>query len=94
MASEVLHDPGMHRYELLVDGTQAGSADYRLGDDEIVFTHTEIDPGLRGQGLGKELARGALNLVRAESDHRVEALCPFMKRYLAAHPEFQDLTRR
>lgn len=94
MASEVLHDPGMHRYELLVDGAQAGAADYRLAEGEIVFIHTEIDPGLRGHGLGRELARGALNLVRAESDHRVRALCPFMGRFLEEHPEYQELTRR
>ncbi|MEH6781337.1 MAG: GNAT family N-acetyltransferase [Rhodoglobus sp.] len=94
MASEVIHDPAMTRYELLVDGVQAGLADYRLRDDEIVFVHTEIDPKFRGQGLANELARGALNLVRAESEARVVARCEFIKKFIGDNPEYRDLLSR
>jgi predicted GNAT family acetyltransferase len=94
MASEVIHDPTMHRYELLVDGVQAGVADYQLRDNEIVFVHTEIDPTYRGQGRGSELARGALNLVRAESEARVVSKCEFIDRFIADNPEYGDLLRR
>jgi hypothetical protein len=94
MASEVIHDPTMHRYELLVDGVQAGIADYQLRDDAIVFVHTEIDPNFRGQGLGDELARGALNLVRAETGARVVAKCEFIDRFITDNPEYGDLLDR
>jgi len=94
MASEVIHDPAMYRYELLVDGAQAGIADYKLRDGEIVFVHTEIDPTFRGQGLGGELARGALNLVRAESEARVVAQCEFIDRFITDNPEYRDLLGR
>lgn len=94
MALEVIDDPNMNRYELLVDGTQAGVADYRLRDGVITFIHTEIDPAYRGQGLGDELARGAFNLVRADSDARVETVCPFMKKWLDEHPDYHDLRTR
>ncbi|MDZ4044791.1 MAG: GNAT family N-acetyltransferase [Rhodoglobus sp.] len=94
MATEVVQDASMNRFELLVDGEQAGVADYQLRDDAIVFVHTEIDPSHRGEGLGEELARGALNLVRAESDLRVVAQCPFISRWIGEHPEYQDLLSR
>ncbi|EAR23961.1 acetyltransferase [marine actinobacterium PHSC20C1] len=94
MASEVIHDPAMHRYELLVDGVQAGISDYQLRDDQIVFVHTEIDPTFRGQGLAGELARGALNLVRAESETRVVAKCEFISRFIGENPEYRDLLTR
>jgi len=94
MASEVINDPAMHRYELLVDGVQAGIADYQFQGDSIVFVHTEIDPKFRGQGHAGELARGALNLVRAESDARVVASCEFIEGFIADNPEFQDLLSR
>lgn len=84
----------MNRFELLVDGTQAGISDYRLRDGALIFLHTEIDPAFRGQGLGDELARGALNLVRAESDVRVVARCPFIAKWIAEHPDYQDLLTR
>ena len=94
MASEVIHDPAMHRYELLIDGVQVGLADYQLRDDEIVFVHTEIDPKFRGQGLGAELARGTLNLVRAENETRVVAKCEFISKFIADNPEYRDLLSR
>lgn len=94
MASEVINDPKMRRYELLVDGTQAGIADYQLQDGVITFVHTEIDPAFRGRGLADELVRGALNLVRAESDSRVVAVCPYVKQWIDDNPEYQDLLRR
>lgn len=94
MASEVIHDPVMHRYEILVDGVQAGLSDYRLHDSEIVFVHTEIDPKFRGQGLASELARGALNLVRAESDARVVVKCEFVRGFINENPEYANLLTR
>ncbi len=94
MATEVVQDVPMSRFELLVDGEQAGIADYQLRDDTIVFIHTEIDPRFRGQGLGDEIARGALNLVRAETDLRVVARCPFISKWIGEHPDYQDLLTR
>lgn len=84
----------MNRFELLVDGESVGQADYQLRDDAIVFTHTEIDPARRKNGLGGELVRGALNLVRAETDQRVVASCPFVAAWIAKHPDYQDLLSR
>lgn len=94
MATEVVQDVSMNRFELLVDGVQAGISDYRLSDGTITFVHTEIDPAFRGQGLGDEIARGALNLVRAESNIRVVARCPFIAKWIAEHPDYQDLLTR
>ncbi|HWR86390.1 MAG TPA: GNAT family N-acetyltransferase [Rhodoglobus sp.] len=92
--TEVVQDAAMNRFELLVDGEQAGVADYVERDGEIVFTHTEVDPSRREKGLGSELAKGALNLVRAESDARVVASCPFIAAYIDEHPDYQDLLSR
>ncbi|TAL43430.1 MAG: N-acetyltransferase [Salinibacterium sp.] len=94
MSTEVLNDPSMNRYELLMDGERIGATDYQIRDDTIVFLHTEIDPEHREHGLGSELARGALNLVRAETDYRVVTRCPFMAAWVAKHPEYQDLLSR
>ncbi len=94
MATEVVHDPGMNRFELLVDGQQRGQVDYVERDGTMVLTHTEVDPAHRERGLGVELARGALNLLRAESDARVVASCPFMAAFIENHPEYQYLLSR
>jgi len=94
MTTEVVQDVSMNRFELLVDGVQAGISDYVQDDEKIVFIHTEIDPAFRGQGLGDEIARGALNLVRGETNLRVVARCPFIKKWIGEHPDYQDLLTR
>ncbi len=94
MATEVIQDASMNRFELLVDGQSAGELDYQIRDNTIVITHTEIDPVHQGEGLGGELVRGALNLIRAETDYRVVPTCPFAGPWIAKHPEYQDLLTR
>ncbi|MCU1440912.1 MAG: N-acetyltransferase [Rhodoglobus sp.] len=94
MPTEVVQDQRMNRFELLVDGESVGQTDYQIRDDTIVFIHTEIDPDRREEGLGGELVRGALNLVRAETDYRVVARCPFTAAWIEEHPDYQDLLTR
>ena len=94
MTTEVVQDASQNRFQLLLDGEYVGETDYILRDDTIVFTHTEIDPGRTDHGLGGELVRGALNLVRAETDLRVVASCTFTKQWIETHPEYQDLLTR
>ena len=94
MATEVIQDASMNRFELLVDGQSAGELDYQIRDNTIVLTHTEIDPSHQGEGLGGELVRGALNLIRAETDYRVVASCTFASAWIESHPEYQELLTR
>jgi uncharacterized protein len=74
------------RYEIRVDGQVAGFAQYRLGEDSITFTHTEIYPAHEGAGLGSRLARAALEDVKARK-LSVVPLCPFIAAYISRHPD-------
>ncbi|GCE01306.1 GNAT family N-acetyltransferase [Embleya hyalina] len=82
--------PALHRFEARVDGALAGFAEYMTTDTLIVFTHTEVDPGFEGKGVGGTLVRGALDLVRA-GEHKVLPLCPFVKAWIGKHPDYFDL---
>ena len=86
----VVHNPAESRYEIHVDGTVAGFTQYRPTPGVIDFVHTEIDDAYEGQGLGGQLARGALDDVRANG-HKVIATCPFIKGWIAKHDDYQDL---
>lgn len=87
---EVQDVPGAHRFELLVDGVVSGRADYRVRDGVTAITHSEVDPHLRGQGLGDELARRTLDQLRSQGA-TVLPLCPFFAHYVRQHPEYDDL---
>lgn len=88
--AEVLNNAEAGRYEVSFDGEPAGFAAYRLRDNRVVFTHTEVDSAFEGHGLGSSLARGALDDVR-ERGLRAVPLCPFIAAYIERHPEYQDL---
>ena len=90
MDTEVRDNPGERRFELLVDGTPAGFAAYRVRDGITVITHSEVDGKYRGQGLGNVLAEQTLDQLRAQGA-RVVPACPFFAKYVAEHPEYDDL---
>jgi uncharacterized protein len=88
---EVVDNPARRRYEALVDGQVAGFSQYQLGDDLILFTHTQVDDEYAGHGVASALVRGALDDVRAKGTHKVVPLCPFVRAYIQRHPEYADL---
>ena len=90
MAVEVTDNGERNRYEIAVDGTVAGFAQYRDMSGTRVFTHTEVFPEHEGQGLGTMLIRAALDDVRSHGWSLV-GLCPFVDDYLRGHPEYEDL---
>jgi predicted GNAT family acetyltransferase len=87
---DVRHNPERQRYEI-VDGEQVvGIAEYREEGETLTFFHTEVDPPLRGRGIGAQLVAGALADVQARG-LRVRPLCWFVRDYIAAHPDLHEL---
>jgi predicted GNAT family acetyltransferase len=94
MALTVENQTEQSRYALLKDGEVIGIAEYELRDDAIVFVHTEVDPEKRERGMASELVQTALDDVRDHTALRVVATCPYVRRWLTDHPEYQALQRR
>ena len=90
MDNEVVDRPEQHRFEIVADGTVAGSADYQLRGADIMFTHTEIDEAYEGKGLGSVLVRHALDAAR-ERELNVLPLCPFVRSWIERHPDYLPL---
>jgi len=89
VSDPVRNNSALRRFELDADGHTA-AAYYRLSPPIITFTHIEVPTELSGHGVGSALARGALEIVRAEG-LKVVAQCPFIRAFIEKHPEFQDL---
>lgn len=86
---KVTNNEADSRFEAQVGGDTAFAAYTRRGD-EIVFTHTEVPPTLRDQGVGGALVRAALEHLRDENV-TVVPQCPFVAAFIDEHPEFQPL---
>ncbi|MEY9211102.1 N-acetyltransferase [Thermobifida halotolerans] len=95
MDVKVTDVPGNKRYEARGDGGEtAGFAEYRTTTDGlVVFTHTEVDPSYKGQGVGGRLVQGALDDVRAHG-MRVLPVCSFVRKWIERHPDYADLVYR
>ena len=93
MAATVQHNRARSRYEISVDDRVVGFADYQQEDDTFVFPHTEIEWSMRGQGLGAELVRYALDDVRRNGG-TVVAHCWYVAEFIAEHPEYAGLVAR
>jgi predicted GNAT family acetyltransferase len=88
---DVRNNTAESRFELEVDGHTA-FAYYDFSPGVITFTHTEVPQALAGRGVGSQLAKGALEIARAQK-LKVVAQCPFIAGYIAKHPAFQDLVK-
>lgn len=86
----VVDDPDAGRFEIRVDGAVAGYAEYRAEGSALAFTHTVVESAYEGQGIGSALARAALDAAR-ERGVQVLPYCPFIRGWIAKHPEYVDL---
>ncbi|HEX5296174.1 MAG TPA: GNAT family N-acetyltransferase [Streptosporangiaceae bacterium] len=92
MELQVTDNPDESRFEIRADGQLAGFAQYHLRGSQIAFTHTETDDRFRGHGLAGQLVREALDAAR-ERHLTVLPYCPFVRSWIADHPEYADLIR-
>jgi predicted GNAT family acetyltransferase len=90
MDAKVQDNPDRSRFEVIVDGEVGGFAAYRIKDGLVVITHSQVDPRYQGQGVGGQLARQTLDLLR-ERGARVVPVCPFFAEYVSKHPEYDDI---
>ena len=89
--ADIVNNRAEHRFELTVDGHLA-AAYYKTDGNVITFEHTEVPPELGGKGIGSKLVQGALDQIRAEGP-RIAVECPFVKGWIAKHPEYNDLLK-
>lgn len=91
----ISNNPGRERFEVLVAGKVIGKAWYKAydgdGPAERIFYHTVIDGEYEGQGLAGRLAKAALDETVA-AGLRVVPVCPYIKSYIARHPEYEANT--
>lgn len=79
----------LNRFEFDAAGGTA-LAFYRLADNVMAITHTEVPAALRGRGIGSQMMRSVLTDIRAQG-LKVVPRCPFVADYIHRNPEFADL---
>ena len=57
MSNSILKNNELNRFEIYSDGELAGFAEFKIENQIISYTHTEIDTKFGGQGLGSQLIK-------------------------------------
>jgi predicted GNAT family acetyltransferase len=90
MELRVADNPDKARFEIHADGEIAGLISYQLSDNDIAFIHTETDERFQGKGVASRLVQASLDQAR-ERGFEVLPYCPFVRRWIAGHPDYVDL---
>ena len=88
----IKHDPTGHRFTLEQDGHLAFVA-YRLADQQMIITSTQVPEAIAGQGIAARLNEQALEHAR-QSGLSVVPVCSYTQSYIRRHPRYQDLVVR
>lgn len=92
MGIEIVDERENGHYAAYLDGRRVGFATWVKVKETVILPHAEVDPSVRGQGIGSLLARRAFDDARAEH-LLVLPRCPFMKRWADLHPDYRDIVR-
>ena len=87
--TDITHNQQAQRFELKQDG-QTAYLSYQPAGDKLIFDHTIVPSALGGQGLGKQLAKHALDYAR-EQHKKVVPACSFVVAYIQKNPGYADL---
>lgn len=88
-ALEIVNNVDLSRFETQV-GQFTAVIEYRIGEDNIIFTHTGVPDEISGHGIGSKLAETALNYAR-DAGLGVIPQCPFVAGFISRHKEYWDL---
>lgn len=89
--TRIFHNQELKSYEIWLDDTKVGHADYSLRPGEIHFVHTAVDPAHQGKNLAAILMRETIADVRNTGTAKIVPVCSYVVKYMERHPETQDL---
>ena len=86
MSISILKNEELNRFEIYSNGELAGFAEFKVSNQMISYTHTDIDPRFGGKGLGSQLIKEALDEA-LEQNLEVAPYCSFVSTYIKKNSE-------
>lgn len=86
----VIHDSEEKRFYKRVDGKEAELSYIVESEDVLNYKSTYTPHELRGKGLAGEITQAALKYA-LDHNKKVNPGCPYVREYIARHPEFEIL---
>jgi hypothetical protein len=87
---EIIHNEKAERFEIQLGEGMVAVLIYRLHDNLMLFSHTEVPPAFEGKGIAGRLASTALNYAR-QNGFKIRSYCSYITMYIERHPEYKEL---
>jgi predicted GNAT family acetyltransferase len=87
--SNVIDNPVRSRFELVEDGMTA-FANYHRNGAEVIVSHVEAPPPLRGKGTAARLMDGIVTIAR-DKGLKIVPLCSYATLWFRRHPDRSDV---
>jgi uncharacterized protein len=88
---QVNNNEAEKRFEVVFDDGSVAMIQYIRADKTIIFTHTEVPESQGGKGIAGKMAYAALEFAKANG-LRVQAMCPYVAKYIRERPEYHSIT--
>ena len=72
------------------DGEWIAELTYIKHNGTMTIDHTEIDDKLRGEGIGQDMVKAAVEYAR-QNDLKIKADCPYARKVIERTPELKDV---
>ena len=84
---------GVHEFVLRLDGERAGFLEYTRPEVGVMrIDYVEVDPELRGTGLGRQLIEKAVAFAR-DNQLKVVPMCSYARMVISRDPALSASTR-
>ena len=85
----VIDNKEMNRFETEIDDHQA-IIEYSVMPNILSLNHIEVDKELAGKGVASEMTETVLLQIE-QRGLKVIPICPFIKKYIQKHPEWNSI---
>ena len=89
----VEHEPEKKRFAVHLPEGEGELVYVQRSPQVLELVHTEVQPSLKGRGVGDALVQTAVAYAREKGMHIVPK-CSYVRHWLKSHPEAQDLVAR
>ncbi|NJX16318.1 GNAT family N-acetyltransferase [Tamlana crocina] len=85
------HHKNKGQFYIEIDGETKAEMTYSMaGEEKMIIDHTEVDAGLKGQGIGYKLVETAVQYARGKQI-KILPLCPFANAVFKKKSEYHDV---
>ena len=77
-------------FDLEREGNRMGFLSYSVDEEMMVIDYVQVDPSLRGKGMGEQLVRAAVEWAR-EHKRKVTPICSYARAVMRRTKAFHDV---